>query len=387
MTGAKSLYWPVAAGYVLASVSAYSMPVFVGAFMAAFEISATEIGIVVSAELLCIAVSAIVLSGRIGEINLRTVALAGCCLAIVGHGLSVVAGSFVAFVLVRAIAGLGEGMALAAANALGAAAKQPDRVFAGAQIAVSVFVVLTVGLLPLLIAESGYRAGILCIIGIYVLWLPAILSFPAGTEIDSTELSNNEANRFPNRRLGILTLVAFGLMAIADVAMWVFIEQIGVHIGVAPETAGLLLSIATGLGLLGAFMAGVLGDRFGRLLPMSCMLLLLAVANIGLGEATSYSSYVISLLPLNLAILFLTPYFLGTLASLDQHGSWTAASGVVLPLSFAIGPLLAGLIITEGSFAAVGWATGSCALAALTIMIYVLRANRAEFIRPIESPP
>ena len=167
-------------------------------------------------------------------------------------------------------------------------------------------------------------------------------------------------------------------MNVADVAIWVFTEQIGVRIGISPNTIGLLLGIGTGLGLLGALLAAVISDRFGRLIPITIALLLLAASNIGLGQAETITGYAFSLLPLNLAILFLTPYFLGTLSSLDTHGSWTAATGVIGPLAYATGPLLAGMIIVDGSYSAVGWMTGGFSMAALFIMAYVLTAHKEK---------
>lgn len=381
----RALYGPVAAGYVLGFISVFSIPVLIGSMMAGFGITETQIGIVVSVELAGIAASSLLLSGKISHLSLRNVALTGCIVAVVGHGLAVAADALWFFVVARAIAGFGEGAALAAANGAGAAARKPDKVFAVAQIAVSAFTMILVGLSPFVIAEWGYRAGILGIMGVFLLCVPAIFSFPAEPETVSAETSLQDVSRFPNLFLGILTLAAFALMSIADVAMWVFTDRIGFHIGVSSETTGLLLSIATGLGLFGAFLAAVLSDRFGRLIPISIALLLLVASNIGLGHATSIAGYTVSLLPLNLMILFLTPYFLGTLSELDVHGSWTAASGVIGPLAFAAGPLLAGLVIVDESYAAVGWLTGGCAAVALIIMTYVLTAHKRGRRSPFSS--
>ena len=374
----RTLYGLVSAGYVMGYISAYSMPVFVGALMAGFGISEKEIGFIVSAELGGIAISSILLAGNIGRLNLRYVALLGCMIALLGHGITLAAGSLWFFVLARFFAGIGEGMVLAAGNGGGASASNPDRVFAVAQIAISIFTMLLVGLLPHVIGTWGYRGGILGIIVVIFLWFPVIFSFPASSAIESNDDSVKHGFRFPNLRFGVFTLGAFALMTVADVAIWVFSEQIGVRIGISPNTIGLLLGITTGLGLLGALLAAVISDRFGRLIPMTIALLLLAASNIGLGQAETFSGYAFSLLPLNLAILFLTPYFLGTLSGLDTHGSWTAATGVIGPLAFASGPLLAGMIIVDGDYSAVGWMTGGFSVAALFIMAYVLTAYKEK---------
>ena len=374
----RSLYGLVSAGYVMGYISAYSMPVFVSALMAGFGISEKEIGFIASAELGGIAISSILLAGKIGRLNLRHVALLGCMIALLGHGITLAAGSLWFFVLARFFAGLGEGMVLAAGNGGGASASNPDRVFAVAQIAISIFTMLLVGLLPHVIGTWGYRAGILGIIIVIFLWFPVIFSFPASSAVELNDGPVKHSFRFPNLRCGILILGAFALMTVADVAIWVFSEQIGARIDISPNTIGLLLGIATGLGLLGALLAAVISDRFGRLIPITIALLLLAASNIGLGQAETFSGYASSLLPLNLAILFLTPYFLGTLSVLDTHGSWTAATGVIGPLAYAVGPLLAGMIIIDRAYGAVGWMTGGFSMIALFIMAYVLTAYKEE---------
>ena len=199
----RTLYGLVSAGYVMGYISAYSMPVFVGALMAGFGISEKEIGFIVSAELGGIAISSILLAGNIGRLNLRYVALLGCMIALLGHGITLAAGSLWFFVLARFFAGIGEGMVLAAGNGGGASASNPDRVFAVAQIAISIFTMLLVGLLPHVIGTWGYRAGILGIIIVILLWFPVIFSFPASSAVELNDGPVKHSFRFPNLRCGI----------------------------------------------------------------------------------------------------------------------------------------------------------------------------------------
>ena len=376
----RSLAAPTAAGYVLGYVSVISMPIMVGALMQGMDLSEKHIGLILGAELLCIALSSVVLSSRAGVLSLQRIGLCGAALALFGHGFSVFTGSLEWFVFARAVAGLGEGMALSAANSAGASAKNPDRIFAIAQIVIGVMAMLLVTITPYFLSIGGYKAGLLCLIAVVLLCLPVCYLFPKGNASPGQHATKVDRTRFPHKKFGVLVLAAFAFMSIADIAMWMFTEQMGARIGVDTETVGILLGIATGLGLLGAAMAAVIGDRFGRLPPIVLALLLLASANLGLGYASHVTTYAVSLLPLNMAILFLSPYFLGVLSSLDSNGSWTTASGIVQPLAFAVGPIIAGTVAgVQGGYQAVGLTTAAFAALALLTVVYVYRASDSPF--------
>ena len=81
-----------------------------------------------------IALVSLYCSYKVNVLQLRKLASAGVTLALVGHGLSLTVDMFWVFVLCRIIAGIGEGMALVAANTAGAAVKNSDRAFALARL-------------------------------------------------------------------------------------------------------------------------------------------------------------------------------------------------------------------------------------------------------------
>ena len=81
----------------------------------------------------------------------------------------------------------------------------------------------------------------------------------------------------------------------------------------------------------------------------------------------------IALLPLNWAILFLVPYFLGALADLDPRGSWTTLSGAVVSFAVALGPPVVGWLALSLGYATVSTIMGLCVLLALALMLVVFR--------------
>ena len=84
-------------------------------------------GYIVAIEICAIAVTSFILAPRIGVLPLRTVCVAGALVAVAGHGISIYLDNFATLLLVRGLTGVGEGCALAIANALIATTAYPER--------------------------------------------------------------------------------------------------------------------------------------------------------------------------------------------------------------------------------------------------------------------
>ena len=75
-----------------------------------------------------------------------------------------------------------------------------------------------------------------------------------------------------------------------------------------------------------------------------------------------------------ISIGFLYPYFLGVLARLDEHGSWTTLSGTVVSFAMAIGPVFSGFVAAHAGYITVGWFTVGFCIVALSILLVVLQS-------------
>ncbi len=376
----------VAAGYVIGYLSAFSTPVVIGNMMQRLGLSEQEVGAVVGLELMFIALATISLSIMAITPSLRIQSIVGALLALLGHGLTILTESLEWLLLARAVAGFGEGLILAGANRLGASLKNSDREFAIAQLALSVFTMFMLTTVPYSLDFYDYRSGSVGILLVIILFLPVIFRFPE-PELDSSEelQSASKLSRFPSKAFGVPVLIAFALLSLADVAMWTFTEQIASGIGISTKTAGAVMGGATALGLCGAVTAAILGNRLGRLWPMVLGLGVLAFAVVGQVYARDVASYAVCLLSLNFVILFLTPFFLGTLSELDHSGSWATVSGVLIPIAFSLGPVLAGAVAESQSYVVLGWMTGCFAITALVLMVAVILHPKSPFRRHVGS--
>ena len=367
----------VAAGYVAGYAGLYSFVVLVGPLMERFNLTDTGIGALFGLEMLALAIASVWFAGKGTVLNIRRFSLFGLLAIIAGYLVALASMQLWQFALARFVIGLGEGLVLGAANSAGATAANSERIFGVAQLAISSATMLLVSAIPQLTVHWDYRAG-MCLVLAVVLLTGYFLSFlPERAVAEKPDKRKSSLTRFPHLPLGILILLAFLLFSLADLSVWLFSERVGDRVGLSPTTIGLLLGVGTGLGLAGPVIAILVNVRYGRILPFSAGLILLAGSIIGLTHASSMQTYVICLLPLNFTILFLYPYFLGALAEIDTSGAWTTLSAPVVSFGLAFGPIIAGVLAAQSGYEAVGWFAGALTLGALGLMLVVL--NRPVF--------
>ena len=353
----------------------YSFPVFVGSLMDALVISERGIGIIASTELVGIAIASAVIAGNLTKLNLRSTGIRSAFVIAVGHGLTLVTDSMWGFLCARFIAGLGEGSALAAMNAVGVTAKIPERGYAIAQIATSITTALLLWTFPTVIINWNYRVGLAVYAILPLFFIPLIAALPRDINTFGVSPKPQEQKRFPFKLQGVLVLGAFLLLNMTDIGLWVFAERIGISIGIGLEKIGFLLGAATMLGMFGPILVTIIVTRVNKAFPMLIGLLAFSVVAFIFCHATNEIVYTVFLLPKVVLALFLIPYFLGTLADLDVNGSWVAASTIFGAIGMAIAPVVAGHIAVTYSYAGIGWYTSGCALIACIIMFFVFSSK------------
>ena len=360
-------------GYIFGQLSLWLAPVFVGEFMHAYGISEQEIGLSFGLQAGAIALVSLYCSYKVNALRLRKLACAGAALALVAHGLSLIVDTFQVFTLCRITAGIGEGMAFAAANTAGAAVKNPDRVFAQAQLATMSVVVILLFAAPDITALYGFRMSIGAMILALIVSVPLITRLPV-TKITDGIINSGKVSHYPLPVLGISILIAFTLVNLSDIGIWVFSERIASEIGMTPDAVSWSLGAATILSMSGPLLAALLGDRFGVVIPLTAGLILEGCSALLVVYAAGPISFSAGMVLLLISIGFLYPYFLGLLARLDEHGSWTTLSGTVVSFAMAIGPVFSGFIAAHAGYTTVGWFTVGFCIVALSILLVVLQS-------------
>ena len=148
----------------------------------------------------------------------------------------------------------------------------------------------------------------------------------------------------------LLLLAAMLAYQIAASAIWAYAALIGTAAGIANETVSTTIAVTGMLGLLGALLPMMLGNRYGRLpwLIAGCVLSISAAVLLTFSGQGPYYT-------LALALLFFSwpavqSFLLAATAVLDSTGRLATLAAVVSSIGLATGPLLASALITEGNF-------------------------------------
>jgi len=353
------------------------LPVMVGSFVDYMALSDSEAGYVASAGFLGGALAAIFISLRIHHVNLRRLAFAGLGLMILADGGSIAAAqiSFWLFVTLRFLSGIGGVAAYASVMGSFAAWREPDRAY-GLFMAIQ-FAFSAVGLfvLPRVLPDSGV-AGILILFTVLdVLALFLVAQLPAASERRGVGLKSNVEWRLILAATSLLCLLSAGLFEAGNMALFTYADRIGISFGLEGIEIGLVLGVATMLGIPGGFGVYFVGTRFGRFKPiMVATLVQVAALLLLFSGPPGQAKFVISLCLLAPFWGFALPYFQAIEARIDPGGSVVVAGGFATSLGGFIGPAIAASLVSPGSY-------GKMIVAACGSLLVVIALMRVVELR------
>jgi MFS family permease len=124
---------------------------------------------------------------------------------------------------------------------------------------------------------------------------------------------------------------------------------IGVAGGLEPASAGFALAISSTVAISGALAASAMGDKYGRLAPVSIALIVQMVMMSLLTGEMSFIRFAATAAIFQVFWNLTGPYVMGTIASSDASGR----AAVLIPAAqtggFFLGPAIATLWVTEGN--------------------------------------
>ena len=162
------------------------------------------------------------------------------------------------------------------------------------------------------------------------------------------------------------------------IAVWVYIEPLGLERGIDPATLAVIAPLALGMQIVGAGLATLLADRIPALLTVA----LVAVANLVLlavmGLATSATAYVGATAVFGLLWLFAMPFMVPLVMAADPSRRAAVLIGGAQLIGASLGPLAASFLVTDANVAPVLW-FGAAALV-LATAAFALAASRKRVI-------
>ena len=338
------------AAQVIGALVTQMAPFMIGGLMAGLSLSERDAGFVASVEFLTLALTAIAIAPILPRLSNRRVGLAAVALALLAQIASIFFNSLAALVILRGIAGIGEGAVCAISLSIVASrSSNPDKVYGYFQIVWALGSVALFALGGQLTAAFAHRGAFALIAGVTLVLAPLLFLIPDNRAGRSSGPEREAAPAPP--LLGLMTLAAIMLYLTASAASYAFIAPLGERAGLDTGAVGYVLMVGSLVGLSGAAAATALNVRRGRALPISgfCVAFILFTAALCLSRDPTV--YVVALIASFIIFYFSVPYMLGLAAALDRSGRWAAAACSAYLLGFALGPVAAGAVIGAADYA------------------------------------
>lgn len=368
----KKLFWMFvgcACAMSFAQLTSWISPYMVSSLLELKHFSPGQGGLALTVEFLMTGIVSVVFANIVLPFNYRQIALAGAVLALVSDWFSGYADSLSQILVLRGLAGCGEGLVLMSASALAAEFANPDKAFGWMNMASVIVGVAAMYTFPLLAQTGAQNAGgglfvfkFACFISLLLLpfmWWISRRKVPVPVQGVACKQKH-----LLQRRLawGICMLTP-----LASVPIFTFATELGTAARVPSPEIETLLTISIIGSLFGAAYVSFVGKRFGRFLPTSIVAVagLASVLSVILGSSDGFR---VALVVVMLMAYVIVPLMLGVLAELDESGRSAATGAGLFAGGFALAPAAAGYIIENfGVFAICYFSTGAFVLLILTV--------------------
>jgi MFS transporter, DHA1 family, inner membrane transport protein len=371
----------VACGYLVLNTA----PILVGVFMSV-GFSETSAASLVTCEWLATAVTSFGLSLRLQAPSLYRVGLTGIIVAAAAQLATLVAlrsaGAASALILiVRVVAGVGEGLLLYAANSAISLLRDPARPYALAMIVGSVSSASVLLLTPALQTRLPFAVFALLALGL-LLASVFIGGLPA-----SLVRQGAGAPRIRRDPAVYLSLTAVLAANVALGALWAFSEVAGTRLGISPAVADQIIALNLAAGLGGGLVAAWLNSRLDYRVSLVAGTSFLVVVAIALCTVTALWMYVVAQLCYGALYPIVITFLMAAVAKLDCSGNLLPAAGGVTLVGLSLGPAAGGLLVTSSSMAALGLGVGLLLAVSVTAMLLAFSKIPASRVQPDLGPP
>lgn len=314
-------------------------PVLTGQLMEQYGLGPEEVGTYFLFELGGISLASLPALWWMRRWNSRQIAVVAAILFIAGNILSVLAGSVPLLLASRLLTGLAGGALMLLCLNAAAQSANSDRVFGFWVAGQLVLGAIGLALLPRLFEPYGLKAFFILTGVLMAVCLPLAFGFDAPT-IRPRDRSAGKATF----AVVIAAMAGLTLFYLAIGGSWSFMTVIGEALGIERLAAADIVATSSLLGIAGAFAASALAGRISRMamLVSGFGLLLIALLLLLTGSAVVFT---LAACMFKFAWTFVLPAMLAAIGDRDPDGSIMSWSNLVIGLSNAIGPIIAGNVL------------------------------------------
>lgn len=285
--------------------------------------------------------------------------------------------------ILRCLSGVGAGFGLGRLGILIALSGRPSKTAALYSTSTQLYGAAAAFAMPFIDRLCGSNAIFLILAGTVPLGL-ALIAFIPESHVRSEKKKKAVVDASLALGLGEKAILAttFGVFYLGVGTFWPFISVLGETSGIASTTMSTVLGWAAIVSALGSATAVCVGDRKGSASIIAAFFLLLC-GSVGLQLffPRSLVVFICSVLLFALAYWVINPMILGVLSKLDRSGQMNGVYYIVAVGGIALGPALAGWILTNerDRFTSVEFLrTASLSLLAVSSAVQIYYAFRAR---------
>lgn len=368
----------VAVTSLVGTNTTYFAPIEIGAIIDRYGLSVAKGGTVVSIELGCVALTSLLAGGWLSHANTHRVAILSCIfVALANIACAFPMDNLLLLVVLRALAGIGAGLAFAISCIWTARSAQPARIFGIGVVIVSVVTATTMLPLSFIAAQSGLPAVFLSI-GLILAAATLLLFWVRPTQSSGavSVLHHGERPVGTRSRLGLYAAVILSNMALSII--WQFAERLGRQYGFSVTDIGFVLSLSAAAGIGGSMAAALVGDRLGYAPPLLTGIALGSFCGVLVSVQSGYVGYAIAIALSEFGFLFIMPFLIGFGSWLDPSGKLAAVAGGLALTASAISPIVGGTVVDLLSAKASGWACAIFSVMAIIALVPITISERSH---------
>ncbi len=362
---------------ILAFTASLGMPFNINAIVESFDVSNRTAGLVVSLEMLAIAIGTLAIGASATRLSASRVYAIGLGIIVTLNVVSIAASGVWMLALARIPAGFALGAIVATVMATAARSDRPESTFGIINASVGAMGIVIAFVLPRALHLHDTLALPTQLSGLYLVYLGfSICAFVFLRFVPiapSAAPGTTDAVRLPPRRW--LSLLGLGMVFFGHALLGVFIVNLGRSIELEPESVGYVLMIGSVLGVAAPLIAGYVGGRVSAFSWVATLTVLIAVFAFALASAGSTFTFFIVAPIYGVLPMALIPVFLGALSRVDPTGRLAGAHPAFVLIGGAAAPFIGGTMSDAGGYLANAFAVALCALIGTLLMWVDLRAS------------
>jgi predicted MFS family arabinose efflux permease len=356
---------------VVAIATFLLMPPFIEAAVADLRYTEPQIGILSSVLAVGTTLAAVTATMWIRRSSWRLVASIALIGLLVANSASMVVHQLALFIALQGVAGFCGGSLYSLSLTVLSDGRRPDRYFAYAIGAQTVYQILGLVAGPFLIHHGGVNAMLALFVALCILGLLLVRFVPIHGRIQSVAPSGAALLSRPV----VLALAGCFLFYVNIGAYWTYIERIGTTAGIGLSAISNGLAFATAASMAGVFLASWLGGRSGFLMPIAVSAVGIVLAVVLLTGNLRLTAYVVSAVVYGIAWNLSMTYQYSAVNIVDRSRRGVALAPAFHNAGGAAGPALAAFVVTENDHSGVLWIVSVSVLASLICFLIALRLH------------